>query len=216
MLYLSDAGKLKALRCDVVLTVPIEYWYSSAGTPLQDAYGEVLELGLLPTESRHDGAAPTGTSAEEKDGTGARVKDGPGVASLRQILSKRFAAANASVDALEGGQGSLDALIRLSGGQIRLVFQALRAAIDRSGDGSEISKGALERAVGSVRLTFRRGLNARHLQALSSIAETYQADTTDPIVAELLRTSRVLPYVSETGDQWYGVHPLLRQGSSSP
>jgi hypothetical protein len=190
VLYLSDAGKLKALRCDVVLTVPIEYWFSSTSTRLSDTYGEVLELGILPTLERDR-------------------SDGPGVAALRHILERRMARADVDETAVEGGWDTLTDVIRRSGGQIRLVFQLLRSAIDRSDGAPSISRSAIDRALAGQRRTFRHGLNDRHWAVLDAAVDTFRVDTTDDTVAELLRTSRLLPYLADDGAQWYGVHPLL-------
>ena len=190
MLYLSDAGKLKALRCDVVLTVPIEYHYSSAGARLNDTYGEVLELGLLPTRNRDGG-------------------DGQGVEALRQVLDRRMERAGIDDTILEGGRDALTAVIRASGGQIRQVFQLLRSAIDRVDGAPIVTAAAITKAMANARRVLRHGLNDDHWQVLAQGAATFEVDTTKPIVTELLRTSRLLPYVSDDGSQWYGVHPLL-------
>jgi hypothetical protein len=49
--FWEGRGKLKALDCHVVYTAPIEYAYSRALPALENEYGELLGLPLIPVTS---------------------------------------------------------------------------------------------------------------------------------------------------------------------
>jgi hypothetical protein len=189
-LYISGAGKLRALQCDVIYTVPLDFAYGTAAPALNDRYGEVLDLALVPTRSRH---------GERAEGVGA----------MREIVQRRFAAAHVDFDVFEGGIATVDDIIEFSGGQVRQVFTLLRAAIDReSPDATGVQRKSVDRAVASLRRSMLGGLDVQHRAMLARVRETNEKFPTDPVFQELLRTARVLPYAAG-GEQWYDVHPLL-------
>ncbi len=187
-MFVGGQRWLKGLACDVVLTVPWEYHHSADGSQLcvQHGYGEVLELGVLPVDHRN--GAPNESARKE----------------LQEIVNRRVAAARI---AAPGGDlpavfDRVPELIDLSGGQLRVLFEMLRKAINRAERAD-----ATERAVESSMYELATGVDPAQRELLTEIRSTKDARPDHPSWQSLLRNGRILLY-SDHG-RWYDVHPLL-------
>lgn len=79
-LFLDHAGRLRALNCDVLYTIPIELAYSRACARLQDVYGgTILTLPAIPVRTRDGADFPEGVAvARDRAPAGDQGRRGPG------------------------------------------------------------------------------------------------------------------------------------------
>jgi hypothetical protein len=189
-MFVGGQQWMKGMACDVVLTVPWEFHHSADGSRLNvdHGYGEVLELGVLPVDHR-DGTPNDAARAE-----------------LRKMVERRVAAARAI--APEGDLppvfDRLPELIELSGGQLRVLFELIRKAINRA-DRAD----AADRAIESSMNELATGVTAAQRELLAVVHTEQDAKPEHPEWQSLLRNGRILLYVD--GGRWYDVHPLLQR-----
>ena len=130
-LFVHRAAQLRAFRCHVVYTMPLELPYSSAEQTIENLYGKVEVVPMTKLATR-----PPAIDVYE-----------PGVELFRQVIRRRLAAAAADESDLFGGDDALrDRLIRLTGGQPTELMTLVREAIV-GGDDLPVRPAALDRIV---------------------------------------------------------------------
>ena len=192
-LFLDHAGTLRALACDVILTLPIELAYSLRRVNLQTAYGaEILALPVIPVHGR-DGAPFD-----------------PGMEALRRIVERRAKKAGLEIGQVFDTPKLLDRFVGLSGGHLRSLFVLLRAALercDRLPITAQLAELTIRRAANDLSLPLR----TRQWQALEEIHRA-KAPLGKPedsgLWYELLRGLYVFTYEDADG-LWYDWNPLL-------
>jgi len=192
-LFLDHAGILRALACDVLLTLPIELAYSLRRVNLQNAYGaEILALPVIPVHCR-DGAPFEG-----------------GIVALRRIVELRARKAGLEIGRVFYPPELLDRFVRLSGGHLRSLFVLLRAALercDRLPVDTRLAELTIRRAANDLSLPLR----TREWQALEEIHRAkapLERPEDSELWYELLRGLYVFTYEDADG-LWYDWNPLL-------
>lgn len=148
-LFLNSTDALRALRCDVLYTIPIELAYSHCHGRLNDAYGgEILTLPMISVPGREDS----------------------GLQHLRDIIERRAIAAGLSLEDLCSRE-VLDRICRLSGGHPRSLFTLLRAALDRT-DTLPLTSAVVQRAIRSQATDFAKSLSDDQWAAVKKVHET--------------------------------------------
>ena len=185
--FLNSSGVLRALKCDVIYTIPIELAYSHCHGRLMDAYGgEIATLPMITVDDR-------------------------GIKLLREIVQRRAAAAGTSVEAMFTNLGDLDRICRLSGGHVRSLFTLLRAALNRS-DALPLSGEIVELAVRRQASDFSKSLNAGQWEALGRVHASHNADEDHTRWMTFLRERYVYAYYDPQADGlWYDWNPLLAE-----
>lgn len=134
---------------------------------------------------------------------------GPGVAALRDLVSKRIDLDEVFGDRLD----LLDQLIRYSGGHIRTLITFVRDLVyDARRQGLPTTDAAIERVVQPFREQAGLSIWRESVPLLERILNTGSleglAHDEYPYLAHLMDNYVVLCY--RNGDGWYEVHPLVR------
>ena len=191
--FWEGRGKLKALNCHVIYTAPIEYAHSRALPALENEYGEILSLPLIPVNA-----------------SDARVRK----EALR--LTKEIALGRISscgIDEMDLFETSeiLDQLARLSGGHIRSLFLLVRTAIETSGLNAPLTEAHINRVARRLATKYLDPLEGPERQVLSSVHATKSRPQNDAELEafyDLLRDQYIFSY-SVGGDRWYDWNPVL-------
>ena len=184
---------MTALHCDVIYTLPLALAYS-------------MKIGVL--RSRYGSALPMMPMVEIATRPPGRRDHDPGLAKMRAIVAKRLAVIGVD-EAAVFGQGSVDALVRASGGQPRELMHLVRQAIVAEGVPIALD-GGVRAAMVRTRRALRRGLMEAHERIVAKVAETGElprSAETESTVRELLENRILLHYCND--DEWYAPNPLL-------
>ncbi|MGH3940630.1 MAG: hypothetical protein ACRDTG_18735, partial [Pseudonocardiaceae bacterium] len=184
-LFLDHAGALRALRCDVLYTIPIELAYSRAYARLLDVYGsEILALPAVPVSTRDGAEFPAGVEV------------------LREIVRRRADKAGVTLDVVFAEPDLLDDVLRHSGGHIRGLFVMLQSILDRT-PGLPISRAITQRGLRRAAADLAVPLRKPDWELLAQVHESRDKVGEDHGVwNELLRDRFVLAYEDE-GGHWY-------------
>jgi hypothetical protein len=197
-LFLNHSATLRAIKCSLLMTVPIELAYSPAQVRLGDAYGGAI--GTIPLIT-------------VRDREGAPVAAGE--QALIEVIGKRVkvAFAEPATDAATAAQqifaseADLTRAVRLSGGHLRSLLVMLTELLDRV-DELPIPHATLGHYISRAARDMARGLLPEDKEILQVVQHTKEA-CGNPRFFSLLRNHYVFAY--EYGDKgdWYDVNPLL-------
>jgi hypothetical protein len=191
--FWEGRGKLKALDCHVVYTTPIEYAYSRALPTLENEYGELLGLPLLPVSS-----------------------DVPNIRDEARRLTKavaraRLAGCGTTEQEMFEDASVLDELTRVSGGHMRSLFLLVRTAIEASDLSGPLTADHVERVVDRLAAKYLDPLESVERDVVAEVNRTKSRPTDDHRLEpfyDLLRDQYVFAYA--LGDKrWYDWNPLL-------
>ncbi len=195
--FWEGRGKLKALDCHVVYTTPIEYAYSRALPTLENEYGELLGLPLLPVAAQ-DAAV-----------------SGEALRLTRAVATARLAACEAAELDLFERTSILDDLSRLSGGHMRSLFLLIRTAIEASGLSAPLTSAHVDRVVDRLAAKYLDPLEAVEREVVRGVHRTKSRPDGDRELDrfyDLLRDQYVFAYA--VGEQrWYDWNPLLSRSN---
>lgn len=197
MVFWEGRGKLRALDCHVVYTAPIEYVYSRALPTLENEYGEILGLPLIPVT-----ASDRAIQAKARQVT-------------RDVALERLAACDVAPEDLFETGDMLDELIRLSGGHLRSLFLLVRTAIETSGLEAPLRNDHIQQIVRRLAAKYLDPLEPLERNVLLTVHETKQRPADDDALErfyDLLRDQYVLAY-SVGGERWYDWNPLLTRST---
>jgi len=193
LVFLEGRGKLKALDLHVLYTAPIEYAFSRACPTLENEYGEILGLPLIPVT-----AADATVRAEA-------------VALTKQIALERIGGCGATESELFESPRALDELVALSGGHLRTLFLLVRTAIERSELKAPLSDEHMQRVISGLAAKYLDPLEKPEREVALRVHETNARPADDAMLDrfyDLLRDQYVFTYWS--GDErWYDWNPLL-------
>lgn len=197
-LFLENAATLRAIRCSMLLTIPIELAYSPAQGRLRDEYGaSIASVPLIEVTDRTGNAAPAGRPAM--------------VEILGRRASKGFADSGidavASAARLFAERELVDEVVRLSGGHVRgllVMMTALLSRVDELPIGAETFRQCVREEARSL----TKGLFPADRTVLAEVARTQEA-LDDARFFALLRNLYVFAYEATSGEDWYGLNPLL-------
>jgi hypothetical protein len=185
-LLVAGADRIRALRCNLILTPPIGLLLKPHSAQLDAIYNchFLYAVRLRRPDQAYD------------------LFDGPGRDLMEQALARRI-----DLDAMIPEEAARDRLIAASGGALRellhLVFQSALLA-----RGDRILEGDVERAISRRKQRLRDLINANDwLPALLSIAERKQISHDEKSFSALFH------YLAfkYNGDGWYDIHPLIAE-----
>jgi nucleoside-triphosphatase THEP1 len=191
-LFIGNSGKLRALDCGVLYTVPIELAYSRRQVSLWDIYGaEIRTLPVMPVLDRS-----------------GRVHDGHRV--MRQIAERRVLAAGVDLGELFDPPELLNEVLSASGGHVRTLLVLLRSMLDRV-ERLPIRQLEVERGLRGVATDLARSLSGQDWELLDQVHrdKPRMNDNNNEDWNRLLRDSYVLAYYEEGTGFWYDRNPLL-------
>lgn len=197
-LFLDNAATLRAIRCSLLMTVPIELVYSHAQGRLRDDYGGAIgTIPLITVQDRNRAPVAAGEQA------------------LIEVIGRRakVAFAEPATDATTAAQqifaseADLKRAVRLSGGHLRSLLVMLTELLDRV-DELPIPRATLEHYVSRAAKDMARGLLPESKEVLRAVASTKEASS-DPRFFDLLRNHYVFAYEYGEDEYWYDVNPLL-------
>jgi hypothetical protein len=193
--FWEGRGKLRSLNCHMVLATPIEYAYSRARPGLEQEYGEVLGLPLLPVTA--------------EDAAVRRAAFG----SAREVVGLRLQQCGTTPEEVFDSEDVVDDLIRLSGGHFRSLFLLLRTVIERSDLSAPLRRDHVERVIDGMAAAYIEALEAPEREVVRLVHET-RAKPTDQrqlnLFYELLRDQYVFAFVVGK-ERWYDWYPLLER-----
>jgi hypothetical protein len=193
--FWEGRGKLKALNCHVVYTAPIEYAYSRAAPALENEYGEVVGLPLLPVSASDPDIAARARSCTE------------------EVVLERLGRCGTSVADLFESTAVLEDLIGLSGGHFRSLFLLLRTAIETSDLTAPLHALHVSRVIGRLAAKYLDPLEEPERQVALLVHQTNAKPKDDhqlELFYGLLRDQFVFAYA--VGEhRWYDWNPLLQR-----
>ncbi|MCS6774440.1 MAG: hypothetical protein RMM31_07045 [Anaerolineae bacterium] len=181
-LFIEHADALKALHCHTVYTVPT--------TLIDDPHLKLFysDPDLMPMVKVR---TPDGSPDQE------------GVALLREVLCRRM-----DVRALFADPNDLEALVLASGGVLRDLFQLVLFAADYTGEGAQIGRQAVQRAIARLSREYDGLIHEEDLEVLRrALHNAYLPGSAR--LSQLLQKQLVLSYVN--GERWLAVHPAVRE-----
>ncbi len=198
--FLDNSGRLRAINCSLLLTVPIELAYSSSEGRLSDVYGAPIDA--LPLISIANREGKPNVVAEN---------------ALFEILGRRaHAALGGSGESFASctarifkDEASLWRLVRLSGGHVRSLLRNVTNLIG-SVDALPISADAVNRYIPRSARGFARSLTAADRRMLIEL-DASGTPPEDPRFWNLMRNLYVYAYESPDEETWYGLNPLLKE-----
>lgn len=191
--FLEGRGKLKALDCHVIYTVPIEYARSRAVPALENEYGDLLGLPLLPVSA----ADPLTAAAA--------------VACAHQVVTKRTASCQTAEADLFASPTTIDELVCLSGGHLRSLFLLVRTAIETSDLVAPLTPQHIQRVTHTTAAKYLDTLEPAERVVARGVHETLAKPAKEAhldLFYELLRDQYVFAYAAGT-ERWYDWNPLL-------
>lgn len=193
MLFWEGRGKLTALDCHVLYTVPIEYALSTAAPGLDQEYGEILGLPLLPVTA----ADPAVRAAA--------------VGQAKRIALQRIEGCGTTALELFEDPAALDELVELSGGHLRTLFLLVRTAIERSDLAAPLTAAHMASVIAGLAARYLDPLERADREVALLVHETRDKPDGDAMLERfhnLLHNQYVLTYWAGE-ERWYDWHPLL-------
>jgi Cdc6-like AAA superfamily ATPase len=200
-LYLDSSGILRALNCHVVYTAPIELVHSHLRPRLQNLYGEVFSLPVIPVIDRQ------GRESER------------GLKILRQIVANRAKRVRIRLDEFFADTSSLDQLCRLSGGHVRTLCNLVRSTLELCGR-LPVPPEAAAQTGRTWAADLAEPLNQEEwalLRRIHQMHEAPQEEKDKELLSNLLGNMYVLAYRDEQGSycDWNPLLGLVSEGGGS-
>jgi len=193
LMFSAGSGKLKALHCHVLYTAPIEYAFSHACPQLENEYGQILGLPLIPVGAKD-----------------ARVRRSAVELTKRVALARITGCGTTSAELFED-PGTIDELVELSGGHLRTLFLLIRTAIESSDLVAPLTSSHMQRVIGGFAAKYLDPLEKPERDVALHVHATQSRPDDEKMLEHfygLLRSQYVLTYWA--GDErWYDWNPLL-------
>ena len=192
-LLVNRHPQLSAFECHTIYTVPLALAYSGRSGLLANLYGgslpviPMVEIATRPPE---------------------RTDHEPGLGRMREIVRRRLQVVDVEESSVFA-QGSVDALVRASGGQPRELMHLVRKAFVGEGFPVNIDNGVRAAEIETRRI-LRRGLGEAHRRVIEQVSESGdlpRVAENETVIRELLESRVLLQYIN--ADEWYAPNPLL-------
>jgi hypothetical protein len=193
LVFLEGRGKLKALDCHVLYTAPIEYAFSRACPTLENEYGEILGLPLIPV-----------TASDESMRRSA-------IELTKRIALERITGCGTSQLELFEDPATLDELVGLSGGHLRTLFLLVRTAIERSDLEAPLTASHMQGVISGLAAKYLDPLEGPERKVALHVHEAKARPDDDAMLDrfyDLLRDQYVFTYWAGE-ERWYDWNPLL-------
>ncbi|EXJ15726.1 hypothetical protein [Imhoffiella purpurea] len=192
-LFIDRSEHLASLKVHTVYTVPISLIYSPRVGQLEQTFGEyntpVSMIRLRP--SRDEPIHP----------------DSLGMAKMREMVEKRCAVAETSLDQAFDSGDTLDYLCEMSGGHPRHLMTFIQAACNEL-DALPITRPIAQKAIRKYANALRREVPDDAWATLPRFDRPQRDIPKDDLHQQLLFLLFVFEYMN--GDIWYEVNPVLR------
>jgi hypothetical protein len=196
-LFLENAATLQAIRCSMLLTIPIELAYSPAQGRLRDEYGaSIASVPLISVTDRR--GEPTAGRPAMVEILGRRASKGFGDDGLDAASSAQRLFAEPEL---------VEEVVRLSGGHVRSLLVMITALLSRV-DELPIGAATFQQCAREEARSLTKGLFPADRAVLAEVARTHEA-LEDPRFFALLRNLYVFAYETGADEDWYGLNPLL-------
>lgn len=193
LVFWEGRGKLKALDCHVLYTAPIEYAFSRALPLLENEYGEILGLPLIPVTAADDGVRRRAVQA------------------TKQIAIERITGCGATELGLFEDPATLDELVELSGGHVRTLFLLVRTAIERSDLVAPLTAVHMQDVISGCAARYLDPLERPEREVARYVHDMKARPDDDAMLGRfygLLRDQYVFTYWAGE-ERWYDWNPLL-------
>lgn len=189
-LFINRGDQLTQICCHIVYTLPVSMVFTPKGTILTNIFGR--QADVLPMVKI---AGPDCTDHLA------------GMDAMREMVRRRFAAAEVECSTAFDSSETLDYLCRMSGGHVRNLLILLRQACTASG-ALPLTREVIERSVRRMSTDFERALNnPEFFEKLREVERTHKlpGSAYDQL---LLYNLSLLEYLN--GNAWYSVNPPVR------
>ncbi|NJO43403.1 MAG: AAA family ATPase [Cyanobacteria bacterium CRU_2_1] len=193
-IFVNHSDDLKALDCHVIYTVPIPLVYSFQVTAVEERYKPVEVLPMVMVKTPDGQIFPDGVNK------------------LKEMLRRRFKAADASLEleqAFESAE-ALEQLCLMSGGHVRNLMALMKAALQHTNE-LPIRDRSVKRAISELRDTYRRVIDENEWVLLAKVFSDKQIINNDQHRSLLFRRC-ILEYRYLQYDEvhvWHDIHPLI-------
>lgn len=197
--FLDNSGALRAITCNMLLTVPIELAYSAAQARLRDDYGAaIFTVPLIEIADRQRRSNVAGEDA------------------MIEILGRRAQRAFSDQEGdpttaalrIFGTEELLRRVVRLSGGHVRSLLVLVSELLDWIDD-LPIPAATVDRYVTRSAKDLARALAPTDRALLAALRQNGEPPE-EPRFWDLLRNQYVFAYESGQDEYWFGLNPLLR------
>lgn len=195
-LFIDRASQLKAFKCHMVYTLPIELAYSHHQSTIMNLYHG---LPIIPmTKINYPPTDPTQPNADFEDG----------FAKFRELINKRLTSIGVSEAQVFASASIRDQLIRLTGGQPTELMTFIREAL--ISNGLPIGEAGFKRCQVEMRRSYARQMREEYWPLINSARKTGKVNRNDSnakAYRELLDSRALLLYIND--EEWLGVNPAL-------
>lgn len=196
-LFFEGRGKLKALRCNIIYTAPIEYAYSQALPMLENEYNALLGLPLLPVSAMQEDVSREARSC------------------VRSVIDERLAACGTIAGDVFDDLAAIDELVALSGGHLRTLFLLMRTVIETSDLVAPLSADHVHRVAAELAEKYLDPLEPAQRAVVREVHDSQDKPPDDARLDtfyELLRNQYVFAY-AVANKRWYDWNPMLGRSS---
>ena len=193
-IFIDRCEELRKPQCHTIYTVPISLVYSDRSTVLEERFGNVSALPMIPI-----------STSEGDEYT-------PGMKKLQDLIEKRIQKVNEdlSLDKVFEDEAMLKKLCLMSGGHVRYLMLLVKTTLKRTME-LPITEKEVFRAIAELRKTYSRTINDDEWTIL---AEVYRSKKKPNNKAhqKLLFNRCILEYpaVEDNYSQhWHDVHPII-------
>ena len=185
-LYIEHGEQLRALRSNLIYTVPIAILCSPRAQIMRGVFPDCLTLPMIKVHTRDNQPCLEGLDK------------------MRQILGERIVLDEVFTEK------ALDMLCAESGGHPRLLMTLVRYATQYAADRypRPISENVAERAIARLTSEFSRSIPEEHFSLLANVYRTKEIRNDDDHRL-MLHNLSVLEYMN--GQPWYDVHPSVQR-----
>jgi hypothetical protein len=194
-IFINHSDDLKALDCHLIYTVPIPLVYSFQATAMEERYKPVEVLPMVMVKTQDGVPCPKG------------------IAVMKDIIQRRFRAADQSLD-LENVFEEMEAVEQLclmSGGHVRNLMNLMKATLQNT-ETLPIQNRAVKRAISELRDTYRRTIDETDWALLARVHLDKKIINNDEH-RKLLFQRCILEYwclnEEEEEVKWHDIHPLI-------
>lgn len=197
-LFLDHSATLRAIKCSLLLTIPVELAYSVAAGRLPHLYGGTpIHMPIVPIVD-HEGARLRHFESTLVEILALRARQAAGASPAQT--------ADCAAEIFDNEELLLR-FVRLSGGHVRSLLQLLTELLDYV-DELPISTDVVEQFVARTAASRAVGLEPADIDILREVAQR-KDKINDPRFLLLLRNLHVFAYEDGSGRHWYDVNPLL-------
>ncbi|MDJ1182242.1 ATP-binding protein [Roseofilum casamattae] len=202
-IFIDRSEQLRALKCNIVYTVPISMVYSNRAADIRSVYGETQILPMIMVK------------LPDSDGT----IHPPGLTAMKEVIGNRISSivaaensgSNIDVTTIFDSAETLEKLCLMSGGHMRELLLLMRGAVKRAKH-LPIPLRAVQRSITEARDTYRRTVESDRWKTLAKVSSSKRISN-EEFHRDLLFSRCIMEYrYLDAGELncWYDIHPLIQ------